>query len=102
MTLNEHVKQNRCKYFLAFYAFGTINNNGYTIVQAAASDLARAFHQEAFMGFFLFFMRGAGITTRLVNGACCVNVAHMTRVGIATFITFLSFALIATACIFES
>jgi ABC-type bacteriocin/lantibiotic exporter with double-glycine peptidase domain len=54
------------------------------------------------MAFFLFFMRGAGITTRLVNGACCVNVRHMTRVGIATLITFLSFALIATACIFEN
>jgi len=54
------------------------------------------------MAFFLFFMRGAGITTRLVNGACCVNVAHMTRIGVATFITFLSFALIATACIFEN
>ena len=53
------------------------------------------------MAFFLFFMRGAGVTTRLVNGACCVNVRHMTRVGWATFITFLSFALIAAACIFE-
>ena len=101
-TLNHRVDKHGCAFFLAFYAFGTINNNGYVIVQAAASDLARSFHEENFMGFFLFFMRGAGIITRLVNGACCVNVRHLTRVIIATLITAISFGLIAAACLNEN
>ena len=43
MTLNKHIIENRGSYFLALFIVGTLNNNAYTIVQAAATDLARAF-----------------------------------------------------------
>ena len=87
---------------MAFYAFGIINNNGFTVVQAAASDLARSFQKENLMGYFLIFMKGSGLITRLVNGACCVNVRHLTRVIIATLFTAISFGLIAAACLNEN
>jgi hypothetical protein len=97
-TLNERVKNNRCKFFIALWLVGVFNNNGYTLVQAAASDLARDFHQDSFMGLFLFFMIFFGASSRLVNGACCVNVRHLTRIGIVTCFTLFSFFMIAFAC----
>ena len=98
MTLNQYAEENKVKFFLAFFIVGIFNNNGYTLVQAAASDLARDFHQEAFMGLFLFFMITFGASSRLVNGACCVNIPHLTRVGIVTCFTLFSFVMIAFAC----
>ena len=77
---------------------GIFNNNGYTLVQAAASDLAEDFDEGSFMGLFLFFMIVFGASSRLVNGACCVNIKHTTRVGIVTFFTSSSFLMIAIAC----
>ena len=77
---------------------GLFNNNGYTLVQAAASDLADAFGQQQFMSLFLFFMIIFGASSRFVNGACCVNIKHMTRIGIVTIFTSSSFLLIAIAC----
>ena len=40
-----------------------------------------------------------GALSRLVNGACCVNVRHLTRIGIVTCFTLFSFIMIAFACI---
>ena len=42
---------------------------------------------------------GAG--SRLVNGACCVNIKHTTRVGFVTIFTIISFSGIAFACIYD-
>jgi hypothetical protein len=50
------------------------------------------------MGFFLFFMILFGAGSRLVNGACCVNIKHTTRIGIVTLFTFCSFIAIAICC----
>ena len=80
------------------FIVGIFNNNGYTLVQAAASDLADDFGQQSFMGLFLFFMILFGASSRLVNGACCVNIKHTTRVGFVTIFTILSFSGIAVAC----
>jgi hypothetical protein len=44
-SLNENIKERRAQYFLALFLVGVFNNNGYTLVQAAASDLADAFGQ---------------------------------------------------------
>ena len=51
------------------------------------------------MGFFLFFMILFGAGSRLVNGACCVNIRSTTRIGIVTIFTFTSFISIAICCI---
>ena len=50
------------------------------------------------MALFLFFMILFGASSRLVNGACCVNIKHTTRVGFVTIFTILSFSGIALAC----
>jgi len=97
-TLNQRVEKNRCKFFIALFLVGIFNNNGYTLVQAAASDLADAFGEGDFMGLFLFFMIVFGASSRLVNGACCVNIKHTTRVGIVTIFTSTSFLMIAISC----
>ena len=47
------------------------------------------------MGLFLFFMIIFGASSRLVNGACCVNVRHLTRIAIVTCFTLFSFFMIA-------
>ena len=39
-----------------------------------------------------------GAISRLVNGACCVKVAHTTRIAIVTIFTFGSFIAISLAC----
>lgn len=39
---------------------------------------------------------GAG--SRLVNGACCVKIDHLTRIGIVTIFTLSSFIMIAISC----
>ena len=46
MTLNSNIKLNRGSYFFALFIVGTLNNNAYTLVQAAATDLAEAFGQQ--------------------------------------------------------
>jgi hypothetical protein len=78
---------------------GIFNNNGFTIVQAAASDLAKDFDKQDFMGLFLLFMKVFGLISRFVNGACCVRVAHTTRMAIVSILTFFSFVAIAYACL---
>ena len=98
MTLNEKVDTERWKYFVGFFIVGVFNNNGYTLVQAAASDLADTFKQQEFMAFFLFVMVFFGGFARLVNGACCVNIKHSTRVAIMTCFSLCSFLMIAVAC----
>ena len=90
------------EFFFAFFAYGVFLNNGFTVVQAAASDLARLFQKEDLMGYFLLYMKAAGLITTLVSGACCVNVRHITRVNIATIFTAISFGLIAAACMNET
>ena len=45
MTLNEYAEKNALKFFAGFFIVGIINNNGYTLVQAAADDLATHFNQ---------------------------------------------------------
>ena len=42
-----------------------------------------------------------GASSRLVNGACCVNIKHITRAGIVTIFTSASFLMIAIACMNE-
>jgi hypothetical protein len=83
---------------MALFFVGIFNNNGYTLVQAAASDLAVSFGKESFMAFFLFYMILFGGISRLVNGACCVNLAHTTRIGIVTIFTLCSFLAISVCC----
>ena len=39
-----------------------------------------------------------GALSRLVNGACCVNIKHTTRIGIAAAMTLISFIAIAICC----
>ena len=53
------------------------------------------------MGYFLFFMIFFGAASRVVNGNCCVNVAHTTRILIVTIFTIISFLFIAIACMHE-
>ena len=60
--------------------------------------MATAFGRERFMAFFLFYMIFFGAISRLVNGACCVKVAHTTRIAIVTLFTFGSFVAISLAC----
>ena len=42
-TLNERVQAKAGTFFAAFFLVGLFNNNGYTLVQSAASDLATDF-----------------------------------------------------------
>ena len=42
-----------------------------------------------------------GAASRVVNGNCCVNVAHTTRILIVTIFTVISFMMIAIACMHE-
>lgn len=44
MTLNEYSQKHNSKFFFAFFLVGIFNNNGYTLVQAAADDLAKQFN----------------------------------------------------------
>ena len=93
------IEKDKSKYFFALFFVGVVNNNGYTLVQAAASDLAKPFHQESFMGMFLFCMIFCGAISRVVNGSCCVHVRHKTRALIVAIFTISSFIMIAFACI---
>ena len=43
--LVDDVNDNRAYYFLAFFLVGVINNNGWTLCQAGASNLANQFEQ---------------------------------------------------------
>ena len=43
-SLNDRVKHNRWRFFIVLWLIGVVNNNGYTLVQTAASDLARDFN----------------------------------------------------------
>jgi hypothetical protein len=47
------------------------------------------------MGYFLFFMRFAGVISRFVNGACCVNIKHIQRILMVTIMSIASFLAIA-------
>ena len=40
-----------------------------------------------------------GAVSRLVNGACCVNIKHTTRIAIVAAMTLFSFVAIAICCI---
>jgi hypothetical protein len=42
-----------------------------------------------------------GMLTRIVNGIYFVKVRHLTRVKVVTSLTFLSFIMIATACVYN-
>ena len=44
-------------------------------------------------------MKVFGLISRFVNGACCVRVAHTTRMAIVSIFTFFSFVAIAYACL---
>ena len=99
VTLNEFSDENTWKFFVCFFIVGIFNNNGYTLVQAAADDLATLFDQGSFMGVFLFVMILFGAISRVVHGRFFVRVKHMNRVLLVTMLTITSFVLIAVACI---
>ena len=99
MTLNEYAEGNTWKFFGCFFIVGIFNNNGYTLVQAAADDLATQFDQGSFMGVFLFVMILFGGISRVVHGRFFVRVKHINRVLLVTCFTITSFILIAVACI---
>ena len=99
MTLNEYAEKSSWKFFVAFFVVGIINNNGYTLVQAAADDLATQFNQGSFMGVFLFVMILFGGISRFIHGRFFVRVKHTNRILIVTLFTIVSFVLIAVACI---
>lgn len=67
------------------------------MVHAGSSSIAEAFNQKRYMGYFLFFMRGAGVISRYANGACCVNINHKTRVIVCAVLAVFSFLGIALA-----
>lgn len=99
MTLNEYAEKDTWKFFFAFFVVGIFNNNGYTLVQAAADDLATQFNRGSFMGVFLFLMILFGATSRYIHGRFFVRVRHTRRILIVTIFTIVSFILIAIACI---
>ena len=68
------------------------------MTQAAASDLANEFNENQYMSMFLFVMVSFGAASRMINGACCVNISHLTRIKFVAFFQFLSFIMIAFAC----
>ena len=76
---------------------GIINNMGFTMVQAGSSAIAEAFGKKSLMGYFLFLMKGSGVISRYVNGACCVNISHIRRMLMVTVFSIFSFLLIAIA-----
>lgn len=96
-TLNDRIEKYRSSFFWKFFIVGTINNNGYTMVHAGSSSIAASFGKKSFTGYFLFFMRGAGVISRYVNGAYCVNIPHMTRIKVITILSVISFLGIALA-----
>ena len=67
------------------------------MVHAGSSSIAESFNKKRYMGYFLFFMRGAGVISRYANGACCVNIRHITRIMICTVLAIFSFLGIALA-----
>ena len=76
---------------------GIFNNNGFVLVQAGASSLAKEFGKEDFMGFFLNAMTVVSICTRFANGTILVNVRHLTRVIAVSILATTSLVLIAFA-----
>ena len=40
-------------------------------------------------------MRGAGVASRCIHGACCVNISHLSRVKLVTILALVSFTGIA-------
>ena len=46
-------------------------------------------------------MKLSGVITRYVNGACCVNISHKTRIIMVTMLSVLSFVSIAMASRFS-
>ena len=88
-TLNEVVAETPATYQKMFFVLGLINNNGYTMVHAGSSSLAESFGKKSLMGYFLFFMRFAGVLSRYVNGAFCVNIPHVMRIGMVTISIFM-------------
>lgn len=67
------------------------------MVHAGSSSIAEAFGMKRYMGWFLFFMRGAGVASRIIHGAKCVNITHMNRVILCTVLGIFSFAGISLA-----
>ena len=67
------------------------------MVHAGSSSIAEAFDQKRYMGYFLFFMRGAGVISRYANGACCININHKTRIIVCVALAVFSFLGIALA-----
>ena len=51
-SLNKRVQKFTASFFTAFFIIGIFNNNGYVLVQAGSSSLAKTFHKEDFIGFF--------------------------------------------------
>jgi len=51
-SLNFRVEHYKCHFFTAFFLLGIFNNNGYVLVQAGASSLAKTFDKQDFMGMF--------------------------------------------------
>ena len=94
-TLNSHIERNPKKYFMALFILGVINNLGYTIVLSTSSSIAEEFDKKSMMGFFLLFMRFAGVITRYANGACCVNIKHIKRVIVVAVMSASSLLVLA-------
>jgi len=67
------------------------------MVSAASSAIAEDFDKKSFMGYFMFLMKGSGVISRYVNGACCVNISHINRMKMVTIFSIISFVGIALA-----
>ena len=67
------------------------------MVQAGSSSMAENFHKKKLMGYFLLFMRAAGVLSRYINGACCVTINHVRRMQMVTIFSVISFLGIAVA-----
>lgn len=93
-SLNQDVEERQGKYFMWLYIVGIVNNNGYTLLQAASSDLAKIYKKQNLMGLFLFLMMGFGILTRYAHGAFCVNISHVNRAAFFCVVTAVSYILL--------
>jgi hypothetical protein len=87
---------------MQFCIIGIINNNGYTLLQAASSDLAKIYNQERLMGLFLFLMMGFGILTRYAHGKYCVNISHKSRANFFIIVTVISYLMLAMVLMIKS
>ena len=85
-SLNYQVITRKWAFIIAFFCIGIFNNNGYVMVQAGSSTLAKQFDEQDFMGVFQFAMTGISILTRYVNGSCLANLPYITKATIVTIL----------------